>query len=540
MAVPPAILMMALAYWQTRDVIRREIESSLQAQAETLAAKLRQGLDERLQAVEGWRALEVMQDLAVNDVDKRLSAFLLDTHQRHPTLFTRLDAVGLAGAVVASSDPAALGAPAVLPEGCTVPPSGAALCLPPEPDRADAEGIVVASLRSRFDNARIGTLQVRLDWREEQGIVDAAAADGQRAWVDDDAGRRVVASEGLRHRAASSSGPWLTATVRLPAPATAGSWATHLQQSYDSAFAPIRAMAWAFAGLLAAAGVLIVLAASWFSARIAQPLVRLSAAALTLGDRGELPVPDAAAPREIHHLRESLARMVADLEAQRQTLIRAAKLAAVGEFAAIMAHEIRTPLGIIRSSVQTIDAGLLDAQSQELLGYIESESQRLERLVNALLDQARARPAQRQPEHVDALVARAVAMVRGQARDKQIRIECQSDAADPVVAVDAEQLLQVLFNLMRNAIQILPAGGRILLHSQDDSESWRLTIADDGPGIPLADHQAVFEPFVHRREGGTGIGLAVVREIIRAHGGDIRLRPVARGACFEIRLPKEI
>ena len=299
-------------------------------------------------------------------------------------------------------------------------------------------------------------------------------------------------------------------------------------------------MAWAFAGLLAAAGVLIVLAASWFSARIAQPLVRLSAAALTLGDRGELPVPDAAAPREIHHLRESLARMVADLEAQRQTLIRAAKLAAVGEFAAIMAHEIRTPLGIIRSSVQTIDAGLLDAQSQELLGYIESESQRLERLVNALLDQARARPAQRQPEHVDALVARAVAMVRGQARDKQIRIECQSDAADPVVAVDAEQLLQVLFNLMRNAIQILPAGGRILLHSQDDSESWRLTIADDGPGIPLADHQAVFEPFVHRREGGTGIGLAVVREIIRAHGGDIRLRPVARGACFEIRLPKEI
>lgn len=536
--------MMALAFWQTRDVVRREIEASLQAQAETVAAKLRQGVAERVQAVEGWRELEVMQDLAVNDVDKRLSAFLLDTQRRNPALFTRLDAISPAGVVVASSHPGVLGQAVALPPGCGMPMSGTRLCLPANPDREDAEGVVVASLHSRFDDRPLGALLVRLDWREEQQILDLAAGDTLRAWVEDEAGTRVVASRGLRETSATlmGNGAWLTAMVRLPAPVAADGdqWTTHLQQSYATAFAPIRGMAWAFAGLLALAAALIVLAASWFSGRIAQPLVRLSEAALQLGGGGELPGLGRGAPREIHHLRQSLARMVDDLERQRQTLVRAAKLAAVGEFAAIMAHEIRTPLGIVRSSVQTIDPTQLDAESRELLGFIESESQRLERLVNALLDQARARPPQRQPEHIDALVARAVAMVRLQARDKQVHIQFTPTADDPVLQVDAEQLLQVLFNLLRNAIQILPTEGRIELCSRDDAEGWRLTVTDNGPGIPLSDHEAVFEPFVHRREGGTGIGLAVVREIIRAHGGDIRLLPVARGACFEVRLPREI
>ena len=129
-------------------------------------------------------------------------------------------------------------------------------------------------------------------------------------------------------------------------------------------------------------------------------------------------------------------------------------------------------------------------------------------------------------------------MVRPLARDKGIDIQWAPGARQAVIDIDGEQILQVLFNLLRNAIQILPAGGVIRLSSEDDDQGLRLRVHDDGPGIAEADLDAVFEPFIHRREGGIGIGLAVVREIIRAHGGDVRALPSARGACFELRLPR--
>ena len=543
-ALPPAALMMLIAFWQTREVVRTEIEANLSAQAQTVAAKLQQSLFERVQNAVAWSDLEVMQEVAVGDIDKRLTTFLADSQRRYGTLYRALHVLGIDGRVVARSDPTRLTQPLPAAERCSDHrPRHLQFCLPADPDAAAPVASLTVPLRSRFDGSALGTLLLQLDWRSVQEVLDTAAETRRQITVMNLDGQRVAASAALRGAAdaPSAADGWLTAAVTAaPVPGLAGEvWTTRVQQSLDTALAPIRRMALAFVGLLVLAGGFIVVASSWLSARIARPLVQLSEQALQMGADATSPRSRlTAAPREVLSLQEALERMLADLEAQRQTLVRAAKLAAVGEFAAIMAHEIRTPLGILRSSAQTIDDRSLDAPNRELVGFIISESQRMERLVNSLLDQARARPPQRQPQDFEQLVARSVAMVRPLARDKGIDIQWAPGARQAVIDIDGEQILQVLFNLLRNAIQILPAGGVIRLSSEDDDQGLRLRVHDDGPGIAEADLDAVFEPFIHRREGGIGIGLAVVREIIRAHGGDVRALPSARGACFELRLPR--
>lgn len=539
-ALPPAALMMLLAFWQTERIVHSEIQANLAAQAESVSAKLRQMLFERTQNAITWSELEIMQDVAVDDVDKRLSAFLADSQRRYADSYRALHVVDSGGVVIASSDPQRIGRTFPAGARCAGGSFELVLCTP-RPDDAQQHAMLSIRLRSRFDGAALGRLLLVIDWDSVGSVLDAASGAHRAAAVFEPDGARIASSRGWQRMTGEVAAHYLTASARTePIPGLPGTaWRTRIQQSRDSALAPIRRMALAFVGLLVLAGILIVLVATLVSARVARPLVELSGYARALGQGGaEKPPALLKAPSEVDALREALARMVADLESQRQKLVLAAKLAAVGEFAAVMAHEIRTPLGILRSSAQTIDADRLDAQSRELVGYILSETERLNRLVNALLDSTRTRAPQAVAQDFEALVERGMAMVGAQAREKDIRLSFERGAADPVVEVDGEQMLQVLLNLLLNAIQILPRGGSIRLSTRDDADSLRLRVHDDGPGILEAEHEQIFEPFVHRREGGLGIGLAVVREITRAHGGDVRVMPTEAGACFEVRLPR--
>ena len=539
-ALPPAALMMLLAFWQTESIVRSEIQANLVAQADGVSAKLRQMLFERAQNAITWSELEVMQDVAVDDVDKRLSTFLSDSQRRYADSYRALHVVDPEGVMVASSDARRIGAPYPAGERCAAGIFALALCLPADAP-TDPHATLSIGLRSRFDDALLGRLLLVIDWSSVTGVLDAASGEHRAAAVYGPDGVRIASSRGWRTMAGDGAAQYLTgsAAAEPVAGLAETAWRTRIQQSRDSALAPIRRMAFAFAGLLVLAGILIVLVATLVSARVARPLVGLSdyARALGQGGAGRPPALERA-PSEVDALRDALARMVGDLESQRQKLVLAAKLAAVGEFAAVMAHEIRTPLGILRSSAQTIDSDALDEQSRELVGFILSETERLTRLVNALLDSTRTRAPQVVAQDIEVLVERGMAMVGGQAREKDVALRFERGAADPVVEVDGEQMLQVLLNLLLNAIQILPRGGSIALSTRDDADSLRLRVHDDGPGIPEAEHEQVFEPFVHRREGGLGIGLAVVREITRAHGGDVRVIPTRSGACFEVRLPR--
>ncbi|WP_206675583.1 ATP-binding protein [Solimonas terrae] len=564
----PAIVLTALSSSRTQATMRAEIEQSLSSQAAVAASDLDKQVFERLQNAVTWEHLEVMQDLHIGDVDKRLSTFLANMRQRYGGVYLALHAVDLQGRIVASSQPAAIGTAFVARSAWQQADLQGDIVTVEAPHR-DASGAEVLVLRlpiaSQFTEGSLGQLVLVIDWRLAARELDAGTHDSRAVAVVDREGRIVAVSRNLRARVdagVSRIAPdWIAGGGRLAqerdgAPLVDGrvivsqmrapgrgafagfGWTTLVLESSDAALAPVRKMALAFLGLLLVAAIATIVLAFAVSSRIARPIVALTDYVRGFMREQRAPEPPPASG-EVGELTHAFTRMVDDLEASRQTLVRASQLAAIGEFAAMMAHEIRTPLGILRSSAQMLQRDdTIGGESRELIGFVDSETQRLNRLVNNLLDRARVRAPQRAPENVDALIARCVAMLATQAARQGVTIE-HLPAENPIVDADAGQITQVLLNLLLNALHVLADGGRILVAARGDDDTLILELADNGPGITAADRQRIFEPFVYRREGGLGLGLAVVKQIVNAHGGDIVVDTAELGgALFRIRLPR--
>jgi two-component system, NtrC family, sensor histidine kinase HydH len=252
-----------------------------------------------------------------------------------------------------------------------------------------------------------------------------------------------------------------------------------------------------------------------------------------------LPEVPHEASGEVGELTEAFVQTVRDLDQSRADLVRASKLAVLGELAAVMAHEIRTPIGILRSSAQMLAREPdLSSEARELTGFIESETERLNRLVSTLLDSARPRAPKLQPTDLHAIIRHSIDLLTVQAEKKGIHISLNLDESHPLVEVDTEQMTQVLLNLVLNALQILPNGGQVAISTRENAGRLIVEIADDGPGIPLDELSRVFDPFFTKREGGVGLGLAVVQQIIASHGGQIHAgKSTLGGALFTITLP---
>jgi len=566
----PAIVLTALSFTRTQAAMRTEIEQSLSAQAAVAASDLDKQVFERLQNAVTWAHLEVMQDLRVGDVDKRLSTFLGAMQQRYGGVYVELAAIDAQQRTVAGSRPQSIGSRyATAPVWQTAELPGGTVMVEAPQRRGDGEVLVLrVPIRSQFTDGELGQLVLVVDWTRVARELDAGAREQRAVAVVDRDGRIVAVSRNLRARVDAGlqrvDRDWLAvpdrqAIERDGAPLAEGrvivsaasapgrgtfagfGWTTLVLESSRAALAPVRQMALSFLGLLLlTVGVTVVLAFA-VSGRIARPVV-----ALTHYVRGfmrqQQTVPPPPATGEVGELTRAFTQMVDDLDASRQTLVRASQLAAIGEFAAMMAHEIRTPLGILRSSAQMLEheSGLSD-ESRELIGFIDSETQRLNHLVSGLLDRARVRAPQLRAENLDGLIERCLAMLGAQAARQGATLERQSDG-DAWADVDAEQMTQVLLNLLINALQVVPQGSgrvQVVLHGHEDVLT--MVVADNGPGIAPAERQRIFEPFVYRREGGLGLGLAVVKQIISAHGGDISVDAAALGgACFRIRLPRRV
>ena len=216
----------------------------------------------------------------------------------------------------------------------------------------------------------------------------------------------------------------------------------------------------------------------------------------------------------------------------------AIKLAVVGEMAAAMSHEVRTPLGIMRSSADVLlREPNLSKDGREVLGFIISETERLNKLVSTLIDAARPRTPNFAPIDLTQLIYRVMALLQSQAQAKQISITFTETEVMTVWA-DQDQMTQVLMNLLMNAIQILPPQGKVILRLEKLENNMVLTVSDNGPGIRVSDQAQVFEPFFTQRAGGVGLGLAVVRQIVHSHRGEITYRnSVMGGAEFTMVLP---
>ena len=233
--------------------------------------------------------------------------------------------------------------------------------------------------------------------------------------------------------------------------------------------------------------------------------------------------------------------------ALQQESARQERFAALGEMAAVLAHEIRNPLGAIKGLAQFLgEKRAADPPQLEMTRTIVNEATRLERLVSDLLTYARPRLPNRQPTDLPGVLDEVLRLLGPAANAAGVacRVDISGNAFP--LSADPEQLKQLFGNLVLNAIQAMPAGGRLTLtqRSLDGKSRTRraveVTVEDTGSGICEADLSRIFEPFYTTRTKGTGLGLAICTQIAAAHGGTIRVaRTGPEGTTILVTLPVE-
>lgn len=216
------------------------------------------------------------------------------------------------------------------------------------------------------------------------------------------------------------------------------------------------------------------------------------------------------------------------------------KLAAVGEMAAHLAHEIRNPLGSISGSAQVLMAESdMSSEQGRLLAIITRESKRLSDTLNQFLYQARPSVVAPGPVDVGRLISEAVTLLRnGPEVGPTHTVEFEMDQGPHVCLADPDQITQVFWNLSRNALEAMPGGGTLRIRVSLEGDTLLISCRDQGRGIGRAEQRRVFEPFQSGTPMGTGLGLAIVYRIVREHHGDISLRSIpGHGTAVEVRLP---
>ena len=206
---------------------------------------------------------------------------------------------------------------------------------------------------------------------------------------------------------------------------------------------------------------------------------------------------------------------------------RAEHLASIGRMAATVAHEIRNPLSSIRGFAQFF-ANLFKEKTEErtyALAMME-ESNRLNRVVSELLDYARPLELKIEPTVIETLFLDIVRRLALEKSASYIEIIQEIQPEVPEVQLDRDRILQVLLNLTRNGIDAMPNGGKLILSAAwlAERKSVQIGVQDTGQGIPQADLPRLFEPFFTTKTRGAGLGLAVVRKIVDAHGGEVEVR----------------
>ncbi len=260
---------------------------------------------------------------------------------------------------------------------------------------------------------------------------------------------------------------------------------------------------------------------------------------------------DAFSPEEVQLLAGLAAQAAIALENSRQyqQLKERDRLAAMGEMAAGLAHEIRNPLGAIKASAQFLtETGLStpgDEDPDEFLDIIVEEVDRLNRVVSTFLDYAKPSKGDPRPTDVNLALDRTAHFIRPECQAVGTELTVELDPELPLVRIDLEQFRQVLLNLTQNALQAMAGGGSLRLETarvMRAGEAWaEIAVRDTGPGITDDVLPKLFVPFVTTKERGTGLGLALSQRIIAAAGGRILVRTrIGEGTTFLVRLPGSV
>ena len=231
--------------------------------------------------------------------------------------------------------------------------------------------------------------------------------------------------------------------------------------------------------------------------------------------------------------------VTAEQEMLRRTL-RAERLAAVGTLAAGLAHEVRNPLNSAALQLQVLRRRLSkgDARPETIdpvAALVEDEIRRLERLVDDFLSFARPRPLDLQPTGLAELCKGVLSFVAPEAEAAGVKMSLKVAADVPTIQADPARLRQVLQNLVRNALEAMPGGGRLALRVRRAERAVEIDVADTGEGF--GDHTPVFDAFFTTKTKGTGLGLSIVHGIVTDHGGTVRVHSRRGDTCFTVVLP---
>ena len=531
----PAMLVSFLSFYQARIALKSEISHDLQTLSNTVASNVESMLFERFHNVHSWSELAIMQEIQIGDIDKRLATFLQELVISYGGIYQKIEVVDTNNVIVASSVPKNLGLttqpfdvwfqvnigqktidvyPIETHQTASLAISKAIL----SPDAGKVQGRLIAYFN----------WQLVLD-KLNQSVQDSTAAalfDEQNHAIASTRNWAKIHAEHGMHANSTFSG------------STSPKWRVEIEKLHSVAVAPVHRLGYVFLALLITTLVFATFLVTPIAKAVTAPLSQLThfVRNFFLDQTSQLPT---SGPAEVQELSSAFKKMISELEASQKNLERAAKLAVVGEMAAAMSHEVRTPLGILRSSANVLQREpQLSKEGHEVLGFIISETERLNNLVSSLIDAARPRLPAFMEVNLSALAIKCIAMLSAQAQTKNVQLDCHADQ-DYLIKADSEQMTQVLMNLLINAIQMLPNHGKVEVGITALQDTIQLTISDNGPGIPAGSQAQIFEPFFTQRAGGVGLGLAVVRQIVHAHQGEISYSPSQQGgAQFTITLPK--
>jgi signal transduction histidine kinase len=295
-----------------------------------------------------------------------------------------------------------------------------------------------------------------------------------------------------------------------------------------------------FVAILLLGSMLAVLSAIVVSRQFTRPLTRLAAGvrAVSAGDfHHQVAVEGRDEVAELSDAFNRMTRELARLRDVEARMRRQERLSTLGEVAAGLAHEVRNPLGIIKTTAELLQRSpALNEAETRRLGYVVEEVRRIDALVRDFLSFAKAPQVSIRVQPAD-VVLRAIDFGQQEAERRGVEVAFADHAPGAAVMGDPGQVYDAVLNLVLNALDAVPAGGHLRISQAIRDGELVLTFTDDGPGVPEEIRPRLFDPFVTSKASGTGLGLAKVFAVMASHGGRVEYVGSDAGAVFELQFP---
>lgn len=242
---------------------------------------------------------------------------------------------------------------------------------------------------------------------------------------------------------------------------------------------------------------------------------------------------------EIAKAINQMARSLAEKEKLEEELRRSERLAALGRLVAGVAHELRNPIGIVKTTTQLMEQELRDEVPSvlEFTKVIKEQVERQNRIIKELLDFGRPNKPVIETVSVNSLIQKVLTFTAAMIRQHKITLKLSLMDELPTVRVDGEQIKQVFVNLILNAVQAMPGGGELTISTFVEGGYVCIAFADNGEGIPPKELNNIFDPFYTTKDTGTGLGLSISHRIVSLNNGSIDVKSSNEGTTFIVKLP---